>query len=76
MDYSDKLLVRTGGKEIARVPRRDTNVEQLTEACAELIEDKNLRDKLGETGRESVKEKFAPEKMIDTIEALYLKLLP
>ncbi len=52
------------------------NVEQLTEACAELIEDKDLRDKLGEAGRESVKEKFAPEKMVDTIEALYLKLLP
>ena len=51
------------------------NIEQLTKACAELIEDKGLRDKLGEAGRESVKEKFAPEKMVDTIEAVYLKLL-
>ncbi|MHC4174470.1 MAG: glycosyltransferase family 4 protein [Planctomycetota bacterium] len=51
------------------------NVEQLTEACAELIEDKDLRDKLGETGRESVKEKFAPETMVDKIEAVYRKLL-
>ena len=51
------------------------NVEQLTKACAELIEDKELRDRLGETGREFVKEKFAPEKMVDTIEAVYWKLL-
>ncbi len=51
------------------------NVEQLTKACAELIEDKQLRDKLGKAGRESVKEKFAPEKMADTIEAVYQKLL-
>ncbi|HIJ52306.1 MAG TPA: glycosyltransferase family 4 protein [Planctomycetes bacterium] len=51
------------------------NVEQLTKACAELIEDEELRDRLGETGREFVKEKFAPEKMVDTIEAVYQKLL-
>ena len=51
------------------------NVEQLTKACAELIEDEDLRKKLGENGRESVKEKFAPETMGDTIEAVYEKLL-
>jgi len=51
------------------------NVEQLTRACAELIEDKELREKLGRAGRESVKEKFAPEKMVNTIEAVYKKLL-
>ncbi len=51
------------------------NVEQLTKACAELIEDEGLRKKLGENGRESVKEKFAPETMVDTIEAVYRKLL-
>jgi len=51
------------------------NVEQLTKACAELIEDEDLRKKLGENGRESVKEKFAPEKMVDIIEAVYRKLL-
>jgi glycosyltransferase involved in cell wall biosynthesis len=51
------------------------NVEQLTEACAELIEHKDLRERLGKTGRESVKEKFAPEKMVDTIEEVYRKLL-
>ena len=51
------------------------NVEQLTKACAELIEDKQLRIKLGRQGRKSVKEKFAPKKMVDTIEAVYKKLL-
>ncbi|MBN2455654.1 MAG: glycosyltransferase family 4 protein [Sedimentisphaerales bacterium] len=51
------------------------NVEQLTNACAELIENKELREKLGAQGRESVKEKFAPEKMTDTIEEVYRKLL-
>jgi glycosyltransferase involved in cell wall biosynthesis len=52
------------------------NVDQLTDACAELIADAGLRDRLGAAGRESVKDRFAPEKMVDTIEALYLKLLP
>jgi len=51
------------------------NIEQLTKACAELIEDEDLRKKLGENGRDSVKEKFAPETMVDTIEAVYRKLL-
>jgi glycosyltransferase involved in cell wall biosynthesis len=51
------------------------DVEQLINACAELIKDKNLRDSLGRAGRESVKEKFAPDTMIDAIEALYKKLL-
>jgi len=51
------------------------NVEQLTKACAELIENENLRKKLGENGRESVKEKFAPETMVNIIEAVYEKLL-
>jgi glycosyltransferase involved in cell wall biosynthesis len=51
------------------------NIEQLTKACAELIEDEDLRKKLGENGRNSVKEKFAPVTMVDTIEAVYRKLL-
>jgi len=51
------------------------NVEQLIAACAELIEDENLRIKLGEQGRESVKEKFAPDTMVDSIEKVYRKLL-
>jgi glycosyltransferase involved in cell wall biosynthesis len=51
------------------------NIEQLIEACEELIEDESLRKKLGEQGRESVKKKFAPDTMVDTIEAVYKKLL-
>jgi glycosyltransferase involved in cell wall biosynthesis len=51
------------------------NVEQLIKACAELIENKKLRDTLGEHGRKSVKEKFAPKTMVDTIETVYQKLL-
>jgi glycosyltransferase involved in cell wall biosynthesis len=51
------------------------NIEQLTKACAELIENEDLRKKLGENGRNYVKEKFSPKTMVDTIEAIYLKLL-
>lgn len=51
------------------------NVEQLIGACAELIENADLRIKLGEQGRESVKKKFAPDTMVDTIEEVYRKLL-
>jgi glycosyltransferase involved in cell wall biosynthesis len=51
------------------------DVHQLIEACAELIQDKSLRDTLGQTGRESVKQKFAPDTMVDTIESVYRELL-
>jgi len=51
------------------------NVEQLTAACAELLKDKDLRENLGGAGRESVKQKFAPDTMVDTIEAVYKRLL-
>jgi len=50
------------------------DVPQLIEACAELIEDKALRQRLGETGRESVRTKFAPDTMVDTIEGVYREL--
>jgi len=50
------------------------NIEQLTKACAELLENAELRDRLGRAGRESVKEKFKPETMVDTIESVYKKL--
>ncbi|MBA7468264.1 putative glycosyltransferase EpsD [subsurface metagenome] len=50
------------------------NVEQLTRACAELLEDKDLRDSLGRAGRESIKGKFAPKTMVDIIESVYKKL--
>ena len=51
------------------------NVEQLTEACAELIQNKNLRERLGKEGREFVKEKFSPGVMVDKIEEVYSKLI-
>jgi len=51
------------------------NVGQLIDACAELVEDKSLRERLGRNGRESVREQFAPDRMVDTIEAVYRKLL-
>jgi glycosyltransferase involved in cell wall biosynthesis len=51
------------------------NVEQLIKACAELIENEELRKRLGEQGRESVKDKFAPDTMVNTIEAVYKRLL-
>ncbi len=51
------------------------NIEQLTEACAELIADENLRKQLGQNGWDQVHQKFAPETMVDTIEQVYAKLL-
>lgn len=51
------------------------NVPQLIDACAELIADAPLRETLGRTGRESVKTRFAPETMVDTIERVYEQLL-
>ncbi len=51
------------------------NVEQLIEACAELIEDAELRANLGQQGRKFVKEKFAPEAMVHVIEGVYNKFL-
>ena len=51
------------------------NVEQLTSACAELLENEQLREELGLAGREFVKEKFAPAKMVDTVEGVYKRLL-
>jgi len=51
------------------------NVEQLTEVCAELIADEKLRTRLGNAGREFVREKFAPEVMVDKIEQVYKGLL-
>jgi len=51
------------------------NIKQLTKACEELIRDEDLRKRLGEYGRESVKAKFAPDTMVDTIESVYNKLI-
>jgi len=51
------------------------NIEQLTQACEELVTHPDLREKVGEAGRKFVKEKFAPETMVDTIESVYQKLV-
>jgi len=51
------------------------NVEQLADACTELIQDEGLREKLGVQGREFVREKFSPGTMVDTIEAVYRRLV-
>ncbi len=50
------------------------SVQQLINACAELIEDEQLRHHLGKQAREYVKEKFSPEKMIDTLEEVYFSI--
>jgi glycosyltransferase involved in cell wall biosynthesis len=55
------------------VPPKD--VPQLIEACAELIADRTLREQLGQTGRESVTQKFAPDTMVDAIEHVYRTLM-
>lgn len=52
------------------------NIDELTEACRELIESPSLRDRLGRAGRESVLTKFAPETMTDVIESVYRRFIP
>jgi len=54
------------------IPPRD--VKSLTAACAELIENGELRERLGAAGRESVRKKFAPQTMVDVIEEVYKKV--
>jgi len=51
------------------------NITQLSQACAELIQNEQLRQTLGSTGQAYVKQKFAPDIMVDTIEAVYKKLM-
>lgn len=51
------------------------NVEQLISACTELISDRDLREELGRSGCESVKQRFSPEIMVDIIENVYKELL-
>ena len=47
------------------------NIDQLTDACAALIQNTELRCQLGENGKQSVMEKFTPDTMVDTIEKVY-----
>lgn len=51
------------------------NVEQLINACAELIGNMPLTCRLGDNAKGSVKDKFAPQTMVDKIEEVYKKLL-
>jgi len=51
------------------------NVDQLIGACAELIENRELREQLGRNGLALVKDRFAPDTMVDTIERVYEGLL-
>ena len=51
------------------------NIDQLVQACDELISDENLRKQIGEAARESVRTKFAPQTMVDTIMDVYENVL-
>ncbi|MCU0916632.1 MAG: glycosyltransferase family 4 protein [Planctomycetes bacterium] len=51
------------------------DVPGLIAACAELIQDQALRERLGRTGRASVRTKFAPDTMVDAIERVYRELV-
>lgn len=68
-----------GAKEVVNeqtgrlVPPEEVNA--LTDACSELIEQPALRQSLGINGRQQTKEKFAPQTMVDTIEAVYKKYI-
>jgi len=46
----------------------------LKEALSRLIENVTLRQRLGQTGRDFVREHFSTDRMVDQLEALYLKL--
>ena len=70
VDGAKEVVNETTGRLI-----EPQNIDELTKVCAELIENKKSRQELGKAGQESVKEKFAPETMVDTIEAVYRKLL-
>jgi glycosyltransferase involved in cell wall biosynthesis len=50
------------------------NINHLIDSCVELIQDEGLRKRIGQAGRESVKEKFSPKRMVDIIEEVYLKI--
>ncbi len=47
------------------------NVSQIVNACSKLIENPQLRQKIGENGRRKVIKKFNPQTMLDTIEGVY-----
>ncbi|MHC4926987.1 MAG: glycosyltransferase family 4 protein, partial [Planctomycetota bacterium] len=51
------------------------NIDQLTDACKQLITDADLRTQLGQNGKAAVTERFAPDTMVDTIEKVYNDLI-
>jgi glycosyltransferase involved in cell wall biosynthesis len=55
---------------------RPGNLGALRERLGQLVADGALRERLGRRGREFVRERFAVEKMVDDLFALYLKLSP
>jgi len=50
------------------------DLRALKETISRLVENAPLRERLGEAGREFVREHFSAERMVDQLEALYLKL--
>ena len=70
VDGAKEVVNETTGRLI-----EPKNVEQLIDASAELIADKDLRESLGRTALDFVKQKFAPKTMTDIIEGAYKKLL-
>lgn len=53
---------------------RPGDLSGLTEKLTRLASDAALRKRLGQTGREFVRENFSVERMVDALHALYLKL--
>jgi len=53
---------------------RPGDLAGLTDRLTQLIENRPLRERLGESGREFVRENFSVGRMVDQLEALYLKL--
>ena len=52
------------------------NIDQLTDACKQLITDPDLRTQLGQNGKAAVTEQFAPDTMVDVIEKVYQQVMP
>jgi glycosyltransferase involved in cell wall biosynthesis len=51
------------------------SIKEVEDALLKLVASKELRDELGENGRELVKSKFSWQKMVDDLEDVYSKLL-
>ena len=53
----------------------DKNPEEIAEKLRVLLEDNNLREKMGRASLEHLKKNFTVEKMTDSIEAIYNKVI-